>query len=231
MTSSFLQQSVVDARNKEIRPANGGRIERGPETKMMTTSPDLDQLWIRIWDDLARAVDDRQDPYRLPAVALVTADGDPSVRTVVLRQVESESARLHFFTDARSPKVEYLRRRPRVAWHFWDARRQTQLRLVSSVTLHKGEDPTALARWRACPLASRLAYLKPVASGEELADPGMDQLPSEVSPEASEAGQKNFVVVTGHVEHLDYYHIGPDHHLRAEWVMKDSGPAGRWIGW
>mgnify|MGYP002786365145 FL=1 len=89
----------------------------------------------------------------------------------------------------------------------------------------------AYQRWKSCPLASRLAYLKNRSSGSAIDSPEEDQLPTVGSLEETEEGRANFVVVEGRMEQLDYYEILPDLHRRAEWRMGESGLVGRWISW
>ncbi len=197
----------------------------------MSWPDDLQPLFENIWQDLARAVSDRAHPFRLPAVATVTLGGNPSVRTVVLREVDIGRRQLVFYTDARSPKVEDIRQQRRLAWHFWDPGRQIQLRIATSATLRQGDDPGAYERWKSCPLASRLAYLKSRSSGTEIDSPAEDRLPIDVSLEDTEEGRANFVVVEGCFEELDFYEIQPDLHRRAQWRMGESGLVGRWISW
>lgn len=192
---------------------------------------DLQPLFENIWQDLARSVGDRTHPFRLPAVATVNEKGDPSIRTVVLREVDLARRRLVFYTDARSSKVEEIRRHPCIAWHFWDPGRQIQLRIATSATLRQGDDPGAYERWKSCPLASRLAYLKHQSSGSEINSPEEDQLAPASSLEETEEGRTNFVVVESQLEQLDYYEILPDLHRRAKWRMGESGWVGRWVGW
>lgn len=197
----------------------------------MFETNDLHLLFANIWQELARAVGDRSHPFRLPSVATVTAAGEPAVRTVVLRDVDRSDYRLDFYTDARSPKVRDLRHRARVCWHFWDPVRQIQLRWTGGALLHEEGSSEALERWRNCPLASRLAYAKERASGEEIVDPAEDHLPSAEPAAASEAGRSHFVVVETRIERCDFYHILPNRHRRAQWWIDGGEAVGRWVAW
>ncbi|MBY0589112.1 pyridoxamine 5'-phosphate oxidase family protein [bacterium] len=197
----------------------------------MFPSTDLQGLWENIWHELTSAVRDRQHPFRLPAVATVSPEGEPAVRTVVLRHVHSEQRRVDFYTDARSPKVKHLQHQPRASWHFWDPSRQVQIRLMTQVTLHRDGDAIARQRWENCPMASRLAYAKEIPPGQRMKDSTEDRLPSLDDHPGEQKGQENFVVVMGSVDQIDFYEIMGHRHRRAQWSMTRAGIHGEWIAW
>jgi hypothetical protein len=71
----------------------------------------LDAIEAALWRELLAAPRDRAHPWRTPVLA--TSDGDVGdARTVVVREIERESATLLIYTDRRAPKVAQATRRP-----------------------------------------------------------------------------------------------------------------------
>jgi len=88
-----------------------------------------------IWDELARACDDRNHQWRTPVLASSGSDGFPQARTVVLRQTDAERSELRIFTDRRSAKIAELSKRPHASLVFWSAALSWQLRIRCAVTI------------------------------------------------------------------------------------------------
>lgn len=118
------------------------------------------------WIEEARAALPQAD-----AMALATAapDGRPSVRIVLLRDVDARG--LSFFTNRSSRKGEELRANPRAALclHWWELGRQA--RVEGSVEELDAAESSAY--WSTRPRASRLAawasrQSRPLASRAEL---------------------------------------------------------------
>ena len=94
----------------------------------------MDHLIHSIWQELARATQDRHHAWRTPVLATLGVDGAPQARTVVLRHADAGQAVLHIYTDSRSPKVAELDAAPQVSLVFWSKRLSWQLRVRVSTT-------------------------------------------------------------------------------------------------
>ena len=180
--------------------------------------PALDALPEHCWRRLTRAVDDRSDPWRTPAVGTRSETG-ASLRTVVLRSVSSDLRELLLHTDARSTKAGELDRTPWLSWLFWDPNDQEQLRCEGAVTLHR-EDALAASQWRDLPAHSRANYRMPDTPGTPLDEatartPRMDD---------DDSAFTRFLVVRCQVETLDWLLLDRRGHRRAR--MSWSAP--RW---
>jgi len=82
-----------------------------------------------IWDELTKAISNRQHGWRTLTLATISPDGLPDARTVVLREVDSEKQQLTIYTDKRSPKVLHLTLQPSVSLVFWCTKLNWQLRI------------------------------------------------------------------------------------------------------
>ena len=94
-----------------------------------------------IWQRLAKAVDDRPDPWRLPVLCTQGLNG-PSARTMVMRSADAEGRVLTAQTDIRSTKIPGFRKDPRVAWLFFDPAKQEQVRATGRAVIHHDDDIT-----------------------------------------------------------------------------------------
>lgn len=166
----------------------------------------LDEVW--------RRLEAGEGAARHPVLA-TAGDGGPEVRTVVLRAADRAVATLEIHTDAVSPKVAQLRRRPRAAILVWDAEAALQTRLHTRVSVRSGA--SAATVWSKVPAKARLRY-----GGTP---PGT---PIETPESAEQTGALDrFAVLRAHVYRIDVLHLGR-HHRRALYAA-ENGFAGRWI--
>ncbi len=149
--------------------------------------PLLDDLPSLIWSQLTRATADRRHPWRWPALSTVTQEGAPSVRMVVLRQVDTSRQTLSVFTDVRSAKVGQIAREPRVSLLFWHPGKRWQLRADGIATV--SEDPQT---FQALPDGAKGDYGAIPAPGVPLGSPSdwAPTLPKQQSQEAQAQGRE-----------------------------------------
>jgi len=159
-----------------------------------------------IWGELARATSDSTHSWRTPALA--TADG--AVRTVVLRRVSEARRELVFYTDARSPKVAQLSVVPVVEWLFYNPMNGVQVRARATATVNADNETSEIA-WRDVPDANRLNYCSAQPPGTPLPKHHAEAAPS--SPQ-TEAGYRNFAVVTTQVASFDWLRLAPSGNQR-----------------
>lgn len=159
-------------------------------------------------------------------VATVSADGVPSLRTVVLRGLLGDGTP-YFFTDARSRKVDHLDANPpHLALLAWFEATRQQFRLSGLATVH-GEhaaapwDTLRVSLWARLPPAERAPFFGP-APGRLLVDaPPIESL---------EPLPKTFVVVSLTVADVDWLVLGPPHQrasfrkVGATWLSQHLTP-------
>jgi pyridoxamine 5'-phosphate oxidase len=170
---------------------------------------------------LARAVEDRDSPFRTPVLATIGRDGAPAQRSLVLRAVDAAARHLDLHTDARSAKCAELAAEPRAALHLYDAAAGIQLRLAGQARLHAG-DALAHAAWEACPAASRLSYAGAAAPGTPVAAPPPP--PADATGAAAHFALLRFTF--DRMEWLDLRRAG---HRRARFAWTAGGLRETWL--
>ncbi|UUX96761.1 pyridoxamine 5'-phosphate oxidase family protein [Aquabacterium sp. J223] len=182
----------------------------------MAAPHDLDALHAAVWQELARAVTDRDHAWRLGVLATVD-DGRPDARTVVLREVEPAARLLRLYTDARSAKVRQLLLQPRGCLVLWSPGLSWQVRLDLELAVDR-DGLAVSSRWARLALTSSARdYLSPLA-------PGADLEPT-ATPAPPLDRRNHFAVLHGRVLGIDWLEIGVPHR-RAAW-SRDG--AGRWL--
>ncbi len=163
-----------------------------------------------------RRLEAAEGAARNPALATTGHNGAPEIRTVILRSADRQAGTLAFHTDAESPKVAQLRRRPRAAILVWDAEVSLQVRLDARISVLSGSSSSSA--WADVPEHARSRY------GGSL--PGTPIS----APEAAEDGADlaRFAVLTAYVHRIDALHLGASRHRRAVYRIED-GFAGRWV--
>ncbi len=106
---------------------------------------------------LANAVHDRGNDLRNVQLATVSPDGQPDLRTLVLRGFDRPQALLEMHSDRRAGKVQDIDRSSAVAVLAWSLADQVQLRFKGTARLHQA-DGIAHARWDALSPNARGAY-------------------------------------------------------------------------
>lgn len=190
----------------------------------------LDAVLEGTWTTLVRGAATAKSAFHAPALATVSPDGAPDVRTVILRVCEPEPRTLVCHTDRRSPKLDHLTAEPRVGWLFYDASRKVQVRATAIATVH-AEDALADARWEASSLSSRRCYLAPFIPGGETPadhDGPHPNLPTDISdrlPTDAETapGRAQFAVIRTQITSLDWLYLRYDGHRRARFTWDNDG--------
>jgi hypothetical protein len=105
----------------------------------------LDQLVVRLWQELTRAPHDRHHEWHTPVLATQGIDqSGPQARTVVLRHADAPLWALRVYTDARSTKCSELAAQPLAQLTFWSKRLNWQLRVSALATVEfEGEQVNA----------------------------------------------------------------------------------------
>lgn len=186
----------------------------------------LAELHTALWQELTRAPRDKHHEWRTPVLA--TLDGDAAdARTVVLREVDAETATLMFFSDARAGKLAQVRAAPLGTLVLWSRRLSWQLRL--RVVLSADTDGLAVAtRWaqlRLSPAAQD--YLSPLSPGvETLGDAVSDAVPeNDAGVRSAPPERGHFAVLRARVLSTDWLELHRDGHRRARF----DADGARWL--
>ncbi len=179
----------------------------------MSDPADLAAFLDHAWQRLSRGVADRRSAARHISFATVSLDGQPQVRTVVLRGVQRSQNVVEVHTDAASAKVTALQAHPFAQLLLWDDKPRLQIRLDARVEVLEGADVAAL--WDRVPPPAREAYGKVPPPGTPIDAPYAYDLLSD--PAA-------FRVLRCHILHIDLVELGQAHR-RATFCVED-----RWVG-
>ena len=178
----------------------------------------LDEVLAQAWGLLAEAAGDPGSAWRVMALATVTRDGGPGVRSVVLRGVDAAGRVAVVHTDARSPKMAALAGDPRASLLGWDAARRVQIRLDGVVEVAGTAESDAA--WTELGVGSRMTYAGALAPGTPMAAP------------AAEIGRPDravFVVLKLHVVALEYLSLAHGAHRRARFAWTGGTLAQTWL--
>jgi len=182
------------------------------------------------WDHVEVATQDASQPWHWPALATVE-QGEPRVRTIVLRAINRAERSLIAQVHGASPKVAQLERQPQAEWLFYDPNLRIQVRARGQTTLHR-DDPLANDRWQSLPKAGRKMYqgeFPPSSSrltnGQSSSNhcqpsPFLDARTNdaEKGPQDPNRGRDNFCVLETQVDRIDWYDLRPADQIR--WLFK-----------
>lgn len=178
-----------------------------------------------IWKNLDLGTLDRHHPFHTPVFGTATAENMPSLRIVVLRRFWRRPARLAFHTHAGSPKIAELRANPKVGWLFYHPQEKIQVRIKGTATLHT-DGELHEEQWLATELFSRRCYVGEAPTRESkrptsgLPENLIDRKPT---PEESETGKANFVVVTSTITEIDCLEMNVNGHRRSLFEWHENG--------
>jgi pyridoxamine 5'-phosphate oxidase len=176
-----------------------------------------------VWPTLARAATDRHDPLHTMQVATRGLQGEPRVRTIVLRSAEQASAQLIFHSDLRCAKISEMRAEPRVELHAYDPARRLQLRLTATAMVH-AMDALSRERWAASQRMSQRCYYALEAPGTPVNIP-----PGQPDWQEEEAGITNFAVVVCTIQALDWLRLDSNGNQRIIATLSQAGWTGNWV--
>jgi hypothetical protein len=162
-------------------------------------------------------------PWRHASLGTVTADGQPRIRTLVLRAFDAGALTLDLHTDRRSAKADELGANPRAALHAWNSATGAQVRLEGSVTLYAG-DSVAQGAWDSLRPSSQNTYRAMPGPGCIVADPGE----ARQTLDDKEAFAV-FVVLRFSIKQLEYLLIRESVHRRARFTWEAGVPAPMWL--
>ena len=169
---------------------------------------------------MAVALDDRNSPYRNLALATVTADGSPRVRTVILRALDRDPLALTLFTDTRAGKIAEIASEGRVSLLAWSEPDRLQLRIEGRATVHGPGCDAARRFWDDLPPHGRTAYGLDAAPGTMVAAPDAPH----GLPDAERASF--FAAITVSAECVDVLRLGA-HGTQTRAVRDGNGV--RWV--
>ena len=178
-------------------------------SQALQTPPEIRK---RIWQELARAVNDRHHEWRTLMLATTQMGGAPNARMVVLREVDADLARLSIYTDSRSDKVSELANHPDALLVFWSKRLNWQLRVRVTARVHV-TGPRVDAAWeRVRQTAAAGDYLSPAAPGSILQSVPTSRAATQSS---NSTDRHHLAVLEAQVQEIDWLELARSGHRSA----------------
>ena len=185
----------------------------------------------RIWKNLDLGTLERRHPFHLPVFGTV-CDREPRLRTVVLRRFWRRPPMLAFHSHKGSPKIGQIQSNPNVYWLFYNAEEKLQLRIKGTAQIH-ADDELAEEQWLSTELFSRRCYIGEAPTRESkkptsgLSDDLLERLPT---PEESETGRANFIVITSSIDSIDCMELDVKGHRRSLFNWNEAGELeAKWL--
>ena len=177
----------------------------------------LEELEKESWDRLVIGATKSKDAFHTTCIATLNQH-EVNMRTVVLRKAIPSERELRFHTDIRSNKWAELAQNDSISALFYDASARIQLRVKGQAILHVNNEITSEA-WQKTTLSSRKCYLTEFSPSSFTLAP-TSGLAEHIEQEnftmkESEAGQKNFGIVSIRVESIDWLWLNHAGHRRA----------------
>jgi 3-hydroxyisobutyrate dehydrogenase len=192
---------------------------------------DLDNIISELWKYLEEGAANSRDEFHLGVFGTAN-HATPNLRTVVLRRVMRKQHLILFHTDSRSAKVEEIKLNPIVFWLFYSKEKKMQLRIKGKAELHF-DDELQQEQWESSRLISRKCYLTDSAPGSAVDRP-FTGLPEHLNvstptPEESEAGKKNFIVVSTEISSIEMLYLKATGHIRVKFTRSGDEYSGEWL--
>lgn len=192
----------------------------------------LEQVLEQVWAMLLPAAKDPYNPLHLSILANVGQHGC-HMRAVLLHEVWPTERTLICYSQLRSSKIEEIQKDPRIKWLFYHPQQHIQIQLAGTATVHS-DDTLAAQQWAALPPPERIFYLyeKRLATPSPEPISGLPDYLLDRSPtmEESEAGRKNFAVISCKVNFVDWLQVRQKGgNLRAQFVWQAEQLKATWV--
>lgn len=199
-----------------------------PHARIRTVSHG--EILKKIWKHLDLGTLDRHHPFHTPVFGTVN-EGLPEVRVVVLRRFWRRSPRLAFHSHKGSPKIAQIIANPNVTWLFYHPEEKFQVRVTGRAEVHF-DDELHEEQWLATELFSRRCYVGESPSAEsENPTTGLPEflLDRKPTPEESEEGRANFVVVSSTIDSIDCLELFVHGNRRSLFEWNDGALVTKWL--
>ncbi|THD40153.1 pyridoxamine 5'-phosphate oxidase family protein [Pantoea sp. R102] len=184
----------------------------------------LDDRLQAIWQLLSTATTSRS-AFTLMQLATVSVDGQPSLRTVVIRQFLPTLPALRFTADRRSAKMQDIAAQPQVALLAYDAASRVQLRLAGTAQRVDDAQQRAAA-WHALSPHSHALFQSPVRPGSVITHPDA-ALPAS-APDVDAGPDEHFALVQITLHSVEWLDVSREPHQRARFEATADGWQGSW---
>ncbi|RPG59696.1 MAG: hypothetical protein CBD95_000545 [Flavobacteriales bacterium TMED235] len=169
----------------------------------------LNQILDDCKKQLLAALKYKKHPFRFFTLATQTQNGKINLRTVVLRDFDSEKMHFNIFTDARSKKTNELKQNNNAHFLFYDSKRMVQLIVQAKMIKIFNDDLT----YKALPESNKKDYSSLQLPGSKIKGP--DQLNHDNS-------KGYFTNIEFKSSSFEYLRLKRPNHIRAIFTLYDS---------
>jgi pyridoxamine 5'-phosphate oxidase len=187
----------------------------------------LTDAFAESWRLATRGVADRRSGFHHATVSSIGLEGQPRLRTVILRGCEPAAWALRFHTDRRSTKIAELERDPRMSVLLYDTQAKIQLRFEGLASLHHDDDVADKA-WEQTRVFSRQCYGILPGPGTMI-DEGASYFLPETTSEATASGREHFCAVVVKASSFEWLYLASGGHRRASFVRTSDGFTSQWL--
>ena len=184
----------------------------------------IDYIYELIWELLQRGKDDINSPFHQAYLA-THADKYPSIRTVVLRNVNLKDKIISFHTDFRSKKVSEIKNNNKISILFYDHNEKIQIRCAGRAIINN-KNKYSKKSWGETMPFSKKCYIvdEPPGSASEIPTSGYKkeheiELPSE---EILNSGYENFTLVNMEILEIEWLYLYRYGHRRAKFIINNK---------
>ncbi len=172
----------------------------------------------QISQELLKGPTEKDHPFRYFTFATVGLDHVARLRTVVMREVDSD-LNIIFFTDKRSKKITHIKENNKVSLLLYHPEKLMQLR-IEGIADFKSDEATKKAYWSSIPELAKKDYTTLKSPGSTIASPGkLEYLPSE----------NHFCIVKITPFKIEYLQLGIPDHTRVYFSKLDYGWEGEFL--
>ena len=191
----------------------------------------LDGILNQIWLMLEQGITHSDNPFHWPVLGTTAKEGC-SLRTVILRQVNTADRILVCHTDARSVKVQEIMNYSQTSWIFYHPEKKIQVRISGHTTLH-AHDPFADRQWADTSITSRLNYCTSQAPGTPIDKPSsglpsflLNKIPTLLE---TEMGRKHFMAIEVYISSIDWLRLKITGNRRARFEWDEDRLGATWL--
>lgn len=171
-------------------------------------------IWQEIVTHIKEGTGKKGHPFRYATLATVGLETLPRLRTVVLREFDSQQMRITFYTDTRSKKMVHIKENNRVSLLLFHPTAHLQIRIEGLAMRERGEEEL-LQRWECLQKAARRDYTSLQSPGTEITHPNRIDYMQKETPDY-------FGVVHITPFKIEYLKLGEPENLRVRFSKRNE---------
>ena len=184
----------------------------------------IDNIYESIWNLLEIGKKDRDSEFHQAYLA-THSDNHPSIRTVVLRKIDSTDKVISFHTDFRSTKIKEISENNKISILFYDHNKKIQIK-CSGIGIINNQNDNADQAWQRTQSFSKKCYIVNEAPGSISEKPTSGykkeheiELPDE---EILNSGYEHFTLVNMEISEMEWLYLHRYGHRRAKFIINNK---------